>query len=174
MSRKYLYYSLISVLIIVLILGLFIVLSNNGKSDAIKFKNEFESLNKTNLKLSIDKDNPFVYRTEKQIEKILKNNTGMIYFGNPSDDDSRLVLKTILPLAKDNDVKKIFYLNVDDVNSKIINKYIDNDICVIFIISGEVIVSYTKEDFKDKNIRKEINYYMQQTFNDYCDETCND
>ena len=74
MSRKYLYYSLIATLLIIAILGALIVFSK-GKSDAAKFKEEYESLNKTNLKLNIDSDNPFVYRTEKQINKILKNNT---------------------------------------------------------------------------------------------------
>ncbi len=174
MSRKYLYYSLISILIIVSILGLFIVLSNKGKSDAVKFKEEYENYNKSNLKVNIDKNNPFVYRDEKQIKKILKNNTGMIYLGTANDDNSRLVVNTILPLAKSNDVKKIFYLDTSKITDKSLKKYKDNNICVIFIISGEVIASYTKEEFKDSNTKKEINYYMQQTFNDYCDETCND
>ena len=173
MSRKFLYYSLIAILILVVILGVFFVKSSS-KSDAIKFKEEYEKYNNGNLKLTISKNNPFVYRTEDKIVKILNNNTGMIYLGNAKNDDYRNVLKTIMPLADSNEVKKIFYLDIDKINDKKLKEYKNNKICVIFVISGEVITTYTTDDFKDNNKKKEINYYMQQTFNDYCDETCDD
>ena len=173
MSRKFLYYSLIAILLLIVILGVFFV-KTSSKSDAIKFKEEYEKYNDTNLKLTISKNNPFVYRSEDKIIKILNNNTGMIFLGNAKSDEYRQVLKTIMPLADSNEVKKIFYLDIDKITDKKLKEYKNSNVCIIFVISGEVITTYTTDDFKDDNIKKEINYYMQQTFNDYCDETCDD
>ena len=179
MTHKKLYYFLIALLVFILLLGCFIAFCPKGKSDALKFKEEYEQYNDKYLELNIDKDNPFVYRNEKEISKILKKNTGLVYFGNPKDENSRIALQTVLELAKTNDVKKIYYINVNDITYKKLKKYLMNDISIVFVIAGEEIASYKNDDFKTmsisgNNIKKEINYYMQQTFNDYCDETCND
>lgn len=180
MSRKLIYCSLISILLIITLLCLFIVSKPKKKSDAVKFKEEFEKYNdSSNVVLNIDESNPFVYRDEKEIEKILRKNTGMIYLGNPTDDDSRKVLKTILKLAKENDVNKIYYVNTKNVESKKIKNYINKDICIIFVIAGEETATFTNAEFSKmaimgRSIPGEVKYYMQQTFNEYCDETCDD
>ena len=98
----------------------------------------------------------------------------MIFIGNAKSDESRLALKTILPLAKSNEVEKIFYLDSDKITLKSLQKYKDNNICVIFVIAGDISATFTYDDFTSDNIKKDINYYMQLTFNDYCDDTCND
>ena len=173
MSRKYIYYSLIAILILVLIFGILFVKSNKT-SDAVKFKKEYEKYNDTKLKLDIDKSNPFVYVDSSKAKKIINNNTAMIYLGTPNDDKSRNVVNIILPLAKENEVKKIYYVDTSNITDNSLKKYVDSKISVIFVISGEVIATYTYNEFNEDNIKKNINYYMQQTFNDYCDETCDD
>lgn len=183
MTHKHLYYSLIGLLVFILLLGCFIAFYPKGKSDAgdaLKFKEEYEQYNSESIiKVELDKDNPFVYRNEKQIEKILKNNTGMIFVGNAKNEISRGTVNMLAELAKKTDASKIFYLDNTNITSKTIKEYIDKKDAIIFVIAGEVVAEYNEETLEKQSImgrciKCEIEFYMQQTFSDYCDETCND
>ena len=61
----------------------------NPKADNIKFKEEYERLNGkksesgTYLKVKIDKDNPMIYANIEDVQKLLENGTGVVYFGFP-------------------------------------------------------------------------------------------
>ena len=180
MTHKHLYYSLIGLLVFILLLGCFIACYPKGESDAKKFKKEYEQYNsESKIKVELDNNNPFVYRNEKQIEKILKNNTGIIFIGNAKNETSRATVNLLAKLAKKTDVTKIFYLDNTNITSKTIKKYTDNKVAIIFVIAGEVIAEYSEQTLKKQSIMGrciecEIEFYMQQTFSDYCDETCND
>lgn len=128
--------SLILVVIIVVILGLVLgigLLKKDKKEvkkeevkneDAIKFKNEYESLNGKKVAsgdhnyrtIIIDLDNPFIYQTAEDIsERLDKEETFVVYFGFDSCPWCRSVLPTLVKVAKDLNVDKIYYVSVKDI-----------------------------------------------------------
>ena len=119
--------------IIIVILGVFlgIGLLNKDKKetkevvkneDALKFKKEYESLNGKNngehdyRSITIDEDNPFVYQTAEDIvDKMDKEETFVVYFGFDSCPWCRSVLPTLVKVAKDLNVSKIYYVSIKDI-----------------------------------------------------------
>lgn len=99
--------------------------SNN--SDAAKFKKDYESLNgkETETKgityrsISIDSDNPIVYSSFKEVkEKVDNKETFIVYVGFAGCPWCRSVIPYILESAKENDIDKIYYVNVREDNTK--------------------------------------------------------
>lgn len=124
----------------ILALVLFIVLLTAcGNKDAIKFKEDYESLNgqtnKNNKEyrtITIDKDNPFVYSNLKEINnKIKKKETFIVYFGANWCPWCRSILPTAIKKAKENGIDKIYYIDVrpnNDENKDIRDIYsLDNN-----------------------------------------------
>ena len=105
--------------------------------DALKFKEEYESLNgKKNAKgmehrtISIDEDNPFVYKTGDEIvEMIESKETFFVYFGDTQCPWCRSVIEKAIEVAKENNVKKIYYVKIwdDDHNEVLRDVYTVND-----------------------------------------------
>lgn len=102
-----------------------LVLVNKDKitkeNDALKFKEEYESLNgvirengAAHRTLSIDEKNPMKYSSFEEIKDVLQNGTGVIYFGFPECPWCRAALPVILESAKEVGVDKIYYLNALD------------------------------------------------------------
>jgi len=131
---------LIVIVIIALICGYFAYNKNevNELTDAIKIKEEYEKYNgkineETNEvyeEVLLSDDNPFLYKTEEDILKLLDNGTGLIYFGIPSKNLSRTVMNELNSLLKENNIKEIYYLDISlvrdiftlDENDKIIKE----------------------------------------------------
>ena len=98
----------------------FILFITGCTSDAIKFKNEYEALNGTvnsnnqNIReVSIPKNNPFIYKTEDDIVKMIEDKeTFIVYFGFAKCPWCRSVLPNLINAAKDNNVSKIYYVDV--------------------------------------------------------------
>ena len=96
------------------------------ESDALKFKNAYEDLNKQETaegvkyrSISIDKDNPIVYTTFKEVkEKIDNKETFIVYVGFSACPWCRTVIPYILEAAKENKIDKIYYVNVREDNTK--------------------------------------------------------
>lgn len=128
---------------LVLLFGLFLVGCNNSSTDALKFKEEYESLNgeKTDSgskyrSLNIPKDNPFAYSTAKEINtKIDKGDTFIVYFGFSKCPWCRSIMEQFIKVAKDNNVNTIYYVDVLDIRD------------VKEVQDGEVVT--TKEGDKD-------------------------
>ena len=107
------------------------------ETDAIRFKNDYESLNGTTndssreyRSVSIREDNPFVFITgEELIEKLDNNETFYVYFGSPTCPWCRSVIETFTEVAKENGVSTIYYLDIwDDEGNEIFrDRYIIND-----------------------------------------------
>ena len=101
--------------------------SNNNKVatvDSKKFKEEYESLNNTKnssgrdiLNLSINEANPIVYKTAEEITDILKNKTGIVYFGFNSCPWCRSMIETLIKSAEDNNIDTIYYVDIKDIRS---------------------------------------------------------
>lgn len=93
-------------------------------TDALVFKEEYESLNgttrekdgKTIRSIDIAKDNPMVYAEAKDIvKKINKKESFIVYFGFSDCPWCRSILPTLLEVADDYDVEEIYYVNVKEI-----------------------------------------------------------
>lgn len=117
------------ILITCLIIGVgayFIFHKENIKesvSDAIKFKQEYESLNgketssgKAYRSIEIKEDNPFVYASAKDIIEMIENKDSFaIYFGFKSCPWCRSILPTLIDVAKELNIKKVYYVDVSEI-----------------------------------------------------------
>ena len=92
-------------------------------TDAVKIKEEYETLNdqineNNNLKyptVTLREDNPFVYRSESEIVDILKNRTGVIYFGFSSCPWCRSILPVLESAAEETGIAQVFYLDIQNI-----------------------------------------------------------
>lgn len=109
------------------------------KTDAYKFKKEYEALNgKTREKdkqtirsIKISKNNPMIYSNEDEIlEKMEKGETFAVYFGFTDCPWCRSVLPTLLEVAKDLDINQIYYVNVKEIRDII--EYKDGELVKTF------------------------------------------
>ena len=139
----------------VLILG--VLISGCTKSDAIKFKEEYESLNgkttssgKEYRKLEISEDNPFVYLSTKELlEKIDNQETFLVYFGYASCPWCRSVIGPLISASKDNDVSKIYYIDLYEIRD------------ILKIEDGEIVTE--REGTKDyKEILNKLDNLLEE------------
>ena len=92
-------------------------------TDAVKFKEEYEKLNevvnenseKQYMEISIDEENPIVYKTGQEIIDIMKNEDAIIYFGFASCPWCRNAVPVLLEAAKELKVDKIYYVDILDI-----------------------------------------------------------
>lgn len=97
------------------------------KSDAVKFKEEYEFLNgqvnedvKMNYPLvSLSEDNPFIYKTDDEVVKILENGTGVIYFGFSSCPWCRSMVPSLLKAAESTNLSEIIYVDIKNIRDKL-------------------------------------------------------
>lgn len=111
------------IILILLVLGVILSITLNNRNnikentDAIKFKETYESLNgkktssgNTYPKVTLNDNNPFVYKSAKEIVETLKNGTGLIYLGFPNCPWCRNSVN-VLQYVNTNE---ILYLDVTD------------------------------------------------------------
>lgn len=127
----------IIVILLVLVMTLVSIILINSKSnqketDAIKFRNEYQSLNgkaaKNNLykkhkKITIDEDNPIVYADYNKVFEVLED-TGIIYFGFAECPWCRTIVPVMLEAANEIGIDKIYYFNQFDTRDI---KKLEND-----------------------------------------------
>ena len=111
--RGIIYFVLFSILI-----GAFIYL---GEKD---FKNETVLTDQERFaqEYEIDKDNVFEYIYAKSVIDILNNKTGIIFLGFSSNDWSKYYVKYLNEVIKENNVKKVYYYDLQKDRTKN-NKY---------------------------------------------------
>lgn len=99
-------YTVIGIVVLVLAcsIGFYKVFTSieNKETDAEKFAREY----------SIDNDNVFVYRTLEEINKILKNGTGIVYLGFPECPWCKAYVPYLNEVAKKAKLDKIYYFNI--------------------------------------------------------------
>lgn len=111
------------VLFLVTIFLLLFLVTGCGKSDAVKFKEEYESLNGTVSKsgkevrsITIDEKNPMIYKSAEEIVEMIENKeTFVVYFGFAACPWCRSVLPTLLDVSKDLGLDKIYYVDVLEI-----------------------------------------------------------
>lgn len=99
-------YTVIGIVVLVLAcsIGFYKVFTSieNKETDAEKFAREY----------SIDNDNVFVYRSLEEINKILKNGTGIVYLGFPECPWCKGYVPYLNEVAKKAKLDKIYYFNI--------------------------------------------------------------
>ena len=119
-------------IIIILSITLLLTLTGCTKekeiTDALKFKEEYESINnqdngyngKKHREITIDEDNPFIYTTAEELsEKMNNKESFIVYFGFKDCPWCRSVIEQLVKVAKDNDVDKIYYVDVKEIRDTI-------------------------------------------------------
>lgn len=107
---------------IVLVLNIQKVISNNGQTDGIKFKEEYEKLNgkkndqgKKYREITIDSKNKMVYKTtEEVLELIDKKKSFVLYFGFDTCPWCRSVVPTLASISKELN-QEVYYIDVKDI-----------------------------------------------------------
>lgn len=92
-------------------------------SDAITFKNEYESLNnvvrdkdgRTIKEISISTNNPVDIVTEEEAIALLESGTGILYFGFPDCPWCRSMLPILLSTLDNMNIDRLSYLNVKSI-----------------------------------------------------------
>lgn len=127
----------------------------NSIKDALKFKDEYESLNdKDNsyggkyLSIKISENNVIKYATFEEIIDLIDHGTGVIYFGFPECPWCRNAVPVLLEAAESTGIDTIYYFNAVDIRDQ---KSLD--------ANGEIIT--TKEGTKEyKQLLKKLDKYL--------------
>ena len=139
-------------------------------ADSVKFKEEYESYNgkksssgQTIRSLEIAKNNPFVYKTDSDIVKLIEDKeTFIVYFGFPTCPWCRSVLPSLISVAKDYNVDKIYYVNVKDIRDtlklnkkgKVITETKGTDAYYKLLDKfDDVLSDYKLKDSKDRDVK---------------------
>ena len=117
MKKKVLIIALLSLLLIPLV-GC--KKEQDSKSDALKFKEEYESLNKQKNAegdlyrvITINEENPIVYTTYEELaNKIADDENFLVYFGTSTSEYCRSVVPYLLEQAKTQGIDKIYYVDI--------------------------------------------------------------
>lgn len=116
-----------SVLIIPIIITGYLINRNlsSKRVDAVKFKEEYESLNNTvresdganynNVKIS--ENNPIKYISAKEAVNIIGEKTGIIYFGANWCPWCRNAVEVLFDASKKSNIDTIYYVDMDDVRN---------------------------------------------------------
>lgn len=112
---------------LLIVLGVVLLTGCGKDTDALKFKEEYESLNgvaigESNYKypsIEIIKNNKIKYSTNEEVLEVLKNGTGVIYFGYPTCPWCRNAVPVLLEAASEVGIENIYYLNMKDERDQI-------------------------------------------------------
>lgn len=106
-NKKIILISSIVFILLITLLVLFLVfkknkINKNIDEEKIKFAEEYKTT----------KDNVFTYRTIEEINKILKNSTGLVFLGFPECPWCRGYVPIINEIAKKEGLEKVYYFNI--------------------------------------------------------------
>ncbi len=119
-KKKVVLFLVILFLVVVLFISfVFISKKKNTDGDALKFKEEYEKYNGVTTEegytyptVEVSKNNVMYYATSKEIITLLKEGTGVIYFGSPSDPWSRNAVNVLLQASASTAINRIYYLDL--------------------------------------------------------------
>lgn len=110
-------------LIVLVVLGVCVSFSffnkeeKEDKTDAVLIKEEYESLNDKEglVNVLLDEDNPFVYKSEDDVIKILREKSGIVLFASYKSNASRSIIRVLSDVAKEYKFGSISYLDIFDI-----------------------------------------------------------
>lgn len=131
MNKKKVIMIVVGILVVITLVVGGILLFTNKKEvekpspDALKFKEEYESLNDTVREgtkntysaITIPEFNPIKYVSVKEVIDLLDSDDAVIYAGANWCPWCRGAITPLLDVVKDYNVKKLYYLNLDDDKS---------------------------------------------------------
>lgn len=130
MNNKQITILIAILMIIIIILSSITIVNNKISKDERRFRIDYEKYNgKKNLakekyvKIKIPENNKIKYISEKETIKLLKNGTGIIYFGFPQSNWSRNMIETLIDVVKEKDFS-LYYLNAYGIRDE---KYKSNN-----------------------------------------------
>ena len=139
-KEKILFIALPILCAVAAILAFIFIGKEEVNKDALKFKEEYESINgkkvygNTVRSLEISSDNPIVYTSANDIITMMDNNeTFVVYFGFADCPWCRSVLPTLLDVADDLKIDKIYYVDVKEIRNKL---DVDDEGNVIIVKEG--------------------------------------
>ncbi len=131
-NKIYIAITILGALLIAVTCGYFIFQNNNKETDALKFKEEYESYNgkvnennnKNYLEVNIDKKNPIIYKTAEEVVDLLKTENGVFYFGWSTCPWCRNAIEPLLEAAKEENIEKIYYVDILNIRDtyKVVDK----------------------------------------------------
>lgn len=133
MKKNVIILSVIVVIALVIAI-LFFLLNNKGMSDGERFKQEYEELNDSHLEVNIDSDNMIKYIGLEEAIDIIKNDTGVIYFGYPSCPWCRNAVPVLLDAASSTSLDTIYYVDAYNIRDV---KEIDDDGNIVTTNEGD-------------------------------------
>ena len=92
--------------------------------DAIKFKEEYEALNKDSIEMNVPSNNKMKYATYEEVIELLESGTGVIYFGFPECPWCRNAVPVLINSAMDTDLEEVLYFNALSIRDK---KHLDEN-----------------------------------------------
>jgi len=114
---------IIATLLLLLVTGC----TKSNREDALKFKEDYESLNGVETshegvyyrEISISEDNPIVYSSFKDVSERIDNKEDFIvYVGFSACPWCRTVIPYVLESAEENKIDTIYYVNVREDNTR--------------------------------------------------------
>ncbi len=162
-------FGIVATIIITICIVIFAGNNKECNEQAIEFKNTYEKYNDNLEKLNIDEDNPMSKINKEDIINKIDSSNGIIFFGNPKNNESRILINELLKVAPDYNCEVVYYYNLMklDINSEIYSKlkeklgdYELKNSIIIFYKKGEIskYVEYNKDS-------KEINKNIKEGFN---------
>ena len=99
--------------IVVLIISILLICAcSKDKSDAIKFKEEFENKNDKYSLVNINENNPFIYKTQGEIDKLINDKeTFVVLYGKSDNNETRDLIESIIDSASINGLGRIYYVS---------------------------------------------------------------
>lgn len=97
----------------------------NVTKDEQLFKTEYESNNNLIVdehqysNISIIKSNNIKYVSDSELVEILKEESSLVFIGDKNDEYSRLVAPILINVSKELKVKKIYYLEINDIRDEL-------------------------------------------------------
>lgn len=139
------------------------------KTDAIKIKEEYAKLNGQINEMSheaypivdLEDSNPFVIATEDEIIDILKNKSGILYFGFAECPWCRSLIPILEEVALEENLKEIYYLDIksirdvielDDNNKPIIKEQGSKGYYQLLEILDDYLEEYTLVTTENKEV----------------------
>lgn len=111
----------VMIIVLIVLVGVYFCLNSNSSSDAMRFKEEYESLNGTVREsdgalyndVNIGKDNVIKYISVKDAVNIIENSSGIIFLGASWCPWCREAAPVLLESAKNNKLDTVYYVDMD-------------------------------------------------------------
>lgn len=171
--------------LLVLVLGVYFISGCSVKktaelTDAEKFANEY----------SISDEHPFTYATIDEVLDVLKNKTGIIFFGDSDCEWCTTSVSVFRDIAVDEGIEKIYYYNPKNIQMKNTKKYQELSSLleikekqefsipsIYGVVDGKITfhssttTGEVTEGTKEK-LRKQYSFLIKQYRNEECTKKC--